>query len=185
MRNNTKLTVLPLALSKRTNDFFQEVILKKFSAIFSEIIELFTPFHRRKVVIFGESPLGNKLTHFFTSGKAFGYTFKGTFDADYQKQSNFQGELKTFKEFCIQHEIDEIFFTRGASERNLINELSEFADQNFIYFRIATDAKPDSDVNTYYFDDVPVISVRKEPLASQFNQGLKRAFDIVFALCVY
>ena len=28
------------------------------------------------------------------------------------------------------------------------------------------------------------MSVRKEPLASRFNQGLKRAFDIVFSLGV-
>ena len=188
MRNYTKLTALSLVLTKKTNDFIQEAIIRRFSYIFLEIIQMLTPFHRRKVIIFGLTPLSAKLSQFFISNKAFGYAYQGVFDPDQKQKSIVHGDIEAFKTYCIREEIDEIFFTRSIKEQNLIDELSQFADKHFIYFRIATDIKPHSneikDVNTYYFDTVPVMSVRKEPLASRFNQGLKRAFDIVFSLGV-
>ncbi|MDX2304543.1 MAG: exopolysaccharide biosynthesis polyprenyl glycosylphosphotransferase [Microscillaceae bacterium] len=187
MRNYTKLMALPSELSRRSGAFLQEVIIQNLSFIFLEIIQILTPLQRRKVVIVGTDSKGIKLFRFFHSNKAVGYHLKGIFDVE-KKHGIVKGDIEDLKSYCLREEIDEIYFTRSTREQSLIADLSQFADQHFIYFRIATDSDPlvqkTSEVNTYYFNDVPVMSVRKEPLASRFNQGLKRAFDIAFSLAV-
>ncbi len=158
-----------------------------FQVIFNSLVKVFTPIRARKVVIVGQGILANKLYKFFQSGRSFGYEFCGFYDI----QSNtpgVKGNIEDLKEFCLKNEVDEIYFTRNHSNSNLVKELIEFSDKNFIYFRIAhhnqdftNTLKP---IKTYYYDDVPVMRLRKEPLASRFNQGLKRAFDIVFSTLV-
>ncbi|MEO1655980.1 MAG: hypothetical protein AAFU64_20740, partial [Bacteroidota bacterium] len=153
--------------------------------LYIAIIQALTPSNQKRIVIVGQSSYAHKLVNFFKSNKSHGYNCLGVFDIE-KKSSLVTGNIPDLKEFCLNNQIDEIYFTRPVSEENLIQDLSDFADKNFIYFRIATDAQAvaqkASQVNTYFFNDVPVMAVRKEPLASRFNQICKRAFDIVFSL---
>jgi len=66
----------------------------------------------------------------------------------------------------------------------ILEELTDFADDNFIYFRIVTDfsAIGPKRVNVDFIGHIPVLSLRKEPLRGLFNRILKRAFDIAFSM---
>jgi putative colanic acid biosynthesis UDP-glucose lipid carrier transferase len=144
--------------------------------LFATLIQTLSPAQTRKVVVLGQGSEAQKLADFFQKG-AWAYQFKGFFDLN-------KTNIQSFKQYCKDQNIDELYFAHPVQDRQLLAELSEFANKNFIYFRVANTEKPSTKVSSYYFDNVPVMALRQEPLASRVNQILKRAFDIVFSFCV-
>ena len=69
---------------------------------------------------------------------------------------------------------------------NEIQDLVDFADQNLIRFKVIPDFRgfPLRRVNIDFFDNVPVLSFRKEPLKDSISRFSKRVFDIVFSSLV-
>ncbi|MCB0854821.1 MAG: exopolysaccharide biosynthesis polyprenyl glycosylphosphotransferase, partial [Bacteroidetes bacterium] len=65
-------------------------------------------------------------------------------------------------------------------------ELSTFADDNFIYFRIVTDFNvlKSRQISIDFFGHIPIISLRQEPLKVLLNRVMKRGFDIAFSIFV-
>ena len=89
-------------------------------------------------------------------------------------------------DFCLNQNIDEIYFALPPGNDDLLKQISKFADDNFIYLRITPDlgeAVTDK-YNVFMLDSIPVLTTRKEPLGVALNAGLKRVFDIVFSLLV-
>lgn len=142
----------------------------------------------KKVVILGASEQGMALYNFFTSFKTFGYRFMGFFDHNTQGNPYREmvlGNLADMKEFCKREEVDEIYVALPNAPKSLIDELAKFADDHFMYLRIAAEASQVlSPARVYYYDEVPVATLRNEPLASKVNQALKRLFDIMFSSAV-
>ena len=64
-----------------------------------------------------------------------------------------------------------------------IQDLVDFADQNLIRFKVVPDFRgfPLRRVNIDFFDNVPVLSFRKEPLKDNLSRLSKRFFDILFS----
>ncbi|HWA35697.1 MAG TPA: undecaprenyl-phosphate glucose phosphotransferase [Cyclobacteriaceae bacterium] len=152
----------------------------------------FTGFDSRKVVILGATGSGKALSDFFISNEGAGYHFKGFFDDDADHHPDLKkhvvGKLDpiAIKEFCRKENVGEIYFALPLSHRELLKDISRFADDNFIYFRIAPDFSHEvqNKCNVFLLNSIPVLTTRKEPLGSAFNVALKRAFDIVFSLSV-
>ena len=67
-----------------------------------------------------------------------------------------------------------------------IKELVDFCDKNMIRFKIVPDFRGFmfKRVNVEFFDDVPVVTLREEPLTDFINRFIKRTFDIVFSFLV-
>lgn len=164
-------------------------LIGHFQLLFILLVKYLTPMRTKKVVIVGTGTFADRLQEFFVSPKSIGYKFLGLFDTQTKNSSyKLQGDINALKEFCKQEEVDEIYFARSVSEKKLIQELSDFADKHFISLRIASTPhvvkSKEGEVSTYFFDNVPVMALRKEPLSSRFNQLIKRGFDIVFSLLV-
>jgi len=151
-------------------------LIASLQLFFVLLVNYLTPIKTRKVVIVGNGHIANKLFNFFTSEKAIAYKYMGSFEVTNSEN------IESFKNFCVNEKIDEVYFSRPASETQLINTLADFADKNFIYFRIASQEKQEKELVSYFIDEVPVIALRNEPLSSRWNQITKRAFDIVFSL---
>lgn len=142
-----------------------------------------------KVVIVGVSTAGISLYNYFQSYKSFGYTFLGFFD---QKTRNnpynhlIKGNIEDLKSYCKKENIDEVYLALPNLSPAFMGELQKFADANFIYLRIVVEENVtlSTDVNIFVFENVKVMSLRKEPLSSKLNQISKRAFDIFFAFMV-
>jgi Undecaprenyl-phosphate glucose phosphotransferase len=82
--------------------------------------------------------------------------------------------------------VDEIYYTLPLTYTAKIKEFISFTDKNMIRFKIIPDFRsfPFKRVNIDFFEDVPVITFRQEPLTDIVNQMLKRAFDVVFSFLV-
>ncbi|SDK37772.1 putative colanic acid biosysnthesis UDP-glucose lipid carrier transferase [Catalinimonas alkaloidigena] len=143
----------------------------------------------RKAVVIGTGRSAHSLHDMFITNKELGYRFMGFFTDKPEEtphQDLIRGRLEDIKAYCLREQVDEIYFALPITERDLLDDIAKFADDNFIYFRIVPDfsAFLQKNVNIYHMDSIPVMTVRKEPLMETTNQWLKRAFDIAFSLAV-
>lgn len=157
--------------------------------ILSKYLE-FSGFDQRRFVIVGATQSGKSIQSFFESHDLTRYQFRGFFDdkrdSTVVDPSLIKGTLADVKEFCVRENIDEIYFALPLTEKELIKEISQFADDNCIYFRIAPDFSNvvTENYNVLLYDSLPVLTTRREPLGISINAALKRAFDILFSLAV-
>jgi putative colanic acid biosynthesis UDP-glucose lipid carrier transferase len=162
---------------------FYKLILKHFQ---------FSGFDQRKVIIIGAGGSGVALYKYFTSNEMAGYHFAGFFDEDINTPASLKNKLvgtlsiQSIKEFCINKNIGEIYFALPGTYKELLHEISKFADDNFIYFRVAPDFSglQHENGNIFLINSIPILTTRKDPLGISLNAFLKRAFDIVFSLLV-
>lgn len=150
----------------------------------------FSGFDKRRVIIIGATGSGKSLHQYFRMHQSSGYQFKGFFD-DERPDNGFineliAGNLDSIKPFCLREQIDEIYFTLPVTHKDLLEDMLKFADDNFIYFRIAPDFGKvmEGNCDLFLMNSIPVLTARKEPLRVAFNASLKRAFDVVFSMMV-
>ncbi len=147
--------------------------------------------NRKKVVVIGCTNSGKSLYDFFVTNQALAYKFMGFFDNNASGNLNqddlIKGGLADVKSYCIQENIDEIFYAL-PNNIDYVRDLAKFADDNYIYFGLVQDAGGlvESRVDTHLYDNgkIPILTPRREPLRFFFNRQVKRAFDIVFSTLV-
>jgi len=145
----------------------------------------------KKVVIIGTGDSGLALHNYFNTYKYFGYRFMGFFDNDISNpnidENQVQGDLNKLKNYCTTEGIDEVYFTLPLHENKLlIQELHKFTDDECIYFKMVPEFKlvGHKELNFIFYDSIPVMTIRKDPLGYTFNKIIKRVFDIVFSFFV-
>ena len=89
-------------------------------------------------------------------------------------------------EVCKQYGANEIFSSIAPEQNPKIYELMQFADQNCIRFRIVPDISllVKNKVHINYINEMPVLTLRDEPLEDLSNRIKKRLFDIVISFLV-
>jgi len=167
------------------------IFISGFRILYKLILKYFqfTGFNQRKVIILGATGSGTALFHYFDNNESAGYRFEGFFDENTEHpqlvQDKILGSLKPndIKTFCRENGIGEIYFALPASHQELLEDISKFADDNFIYFRIAPDFSSlhQDNGNVFLINSIPVLTTRKEPLGISMNANLKRIFDILFS----
>ncbi len=143
----------------------------------------------RNVVIIGSGRVGNDLQEYFRSNSGLGYNLVGFFDDNPQgilDRNMYLGSTGDSINYVLNNKIDEIFCALPVSEKSKIEQLMSDADKNLIRFRFVPEyydygIKP---VLIQSFGNIPVISVRPEPLENMLNRFIKRLFDIVFSVFV-
>ncbi|MCB2408006.1 undecaprenyl-phosphate glucose phosphotransferase [Hymenobacter lucidus] len=144
--------------------------------------------HSRFVIV-GAGDSGQELYRFLESHDPIGNQFQGFF-ADEPVADGLRpyvrGPLAELKNYCLRTTVDEIYFTLPLDRHELIEDLSQFADDHFLSFRIVPDFSGTvrREVNVYFYDHMPILTIRHQPLGIRTNQVLKRVFDIVFSLSV-
>jgi putative colanic acid biosynthesis UDP-glucose lipid carrier transferase len=146
-------------------------------------------FNYRKVVIVGEGPITYSLHEYFNMHLSNGFKFMGYF-ADNAENIDYpaflKGKISEVKDFCLSEDVDEIYCAIPFSNNEVISDLIKFSDNNMIRLRLVPDFRSflNKKIEIDFFDDIPVMSLRKEPLGDLFNRFNKRTFDIVFSLLV-
>lgn len=141
--------------------------------------------HNRFVVV-GASHSGYELHQFLTLHDPLANRFLGFF-ADGQVPSEMQqlvqGRVADLKEFCLREQVDEIYFALPLDQTDTMQEISDFADDNFITFRIVPDFEGTlhKGVNVHHQGKGLILTVRRNPLGFRANQIMKRAFDLAFS----
>jgi putative colanic acid biosynthesis UDP-glucose lipid carrier transferase len=141
--------------------------------------------HSRFIVV-GASRSGYELHNFLTLHDPLANRFLGFFadtPAPEQMQHLVRGKLADLKDFCLREQVDEIYFALPLDQTDFIQELSSFADDNFMTFRIVPDFEGTlhKGVNVHYNGKGLILTVRRHPLGFRPNQIMKRAFDLAFS----
>ena len=145
--------------------------------------------HTRYVIV-GSGPAALSLHQTLSNNDEIGTKFMGFFDDEADVSSphydQVLGGIEELKDYCLQHSIDEVYYAKSLTDSAQLEELTEFANDNFIYLRIVPDFSGivKKEVNMYFYHNIPMLSVRNEPLELASNRVIKRIFDVVFSLAV-
>ncbi|MFM9986422.1 MAG: undecaprenyl-phosphate glucose phosphotransferase [Flavobacteriales bacterium] len=139
----------------------------------------------RNVVIVGAEQAGQKLLHFLNFNPHLGYKFLGFFDNTISNEG-ILGKVEDVSEYIKTRQVDEIYCTLPLTNTDAIRELMITADNNMVRFKMVPDFQGlmHKKVVLDFYDDVPVMMLRPEPLELTTNRVVKRIFDIVFSLLV-
>ncbi len=146
------------------------------------------PLHK-KVVILGYNELAKRLVENFRFNKSVAVV--GFFDdenkiADDETELPILGNIENSVEYAIENNIAEIYSTVSPEKNLNIYELAHQAETNFIRFKFVPDFRMfvNRTVHIDFARNIPVLSLRTEPLENLDSQIKKRWFDIVFSLFI-
>ena len=143
----------------------------------------------QKIIIIGYNETANALIQSFSSSQS-NLRCLGCFD-DLELQegnSSFQylGRISASLDFAKAHEISEIYCTLSPEKFPYLYELAETAEKQFIRFRFVPNIYKflNRKAHLDFVDEMPVLSLRPEPMNYATAQLKKRFFDIFIASIV-
>lgn len=144
----------------------------------------------RNVIILGAGSVAKETYETISQNLISGYRFLGFFDdrepKDYKVDANLvKGSLADVEEYSQNNNIDEIICALPAGDDRKALPILHFAENNLIRFYIIPDFKrfiKKSVSLSTLGENIPVVSLREEPLRRTTNKLLKRCFDIVSSL---
>ncbi|MFP4290574.1 MAG: undecaprenyl-phosphate glucose phosphotransferase [Cyclobacteriaceae bacterium] len=177
-----KLLILYFTISSLPLVIFRLLLLKMYR-LYRRM-----PMNSRPSIIIGTNKNGLELLNYFCQNQHLLRDCHGIFSDEVPTApfavSKYRGHLGQVKDYCLQHNIKEIYFTL-PNHQEYLEDLKDFAESNFIYLGIIPNIRLvyDSKLGTQYFDDgrIAVISYRDTPLRRMINRHVKRAFDIIFS----
>jgi putative colanic acid biosynthesis UDP-glucose lipid carrier transferase len=143
----------------------------------------------KKIVIIGYNDAAKKLADHF------GMLSKNTIiDGYFEEYENVQelsaypiiGGVKNCLDYSINNRVSEIYSTLAAKDFPFLYHMAEEAENNFIRFKFVPDfhSYVSGNIHLNYLENIPVLSLRNEPLEEIHHRIKKRLFDIVFSLLV-
>lgn len=143
----------------------------------------------KKVVILGYNDLSKQLVDSLTGLKS-NLRFEGYFEeyANVHELSYYPviGTLQECVPYAKGNNIKEIYSTLSPEQHPYLYTLAHEAEQHFIRFRFVPDFRMFVNRQIYvdYFNNIPIISLRSEPLDDIANRIRKRIFDLLFSAFV-
>ena len=138
------------------------------------------------IVLVGIGEMNNHIIKLFSENRYYGLNVIAIYNEEGEGGDLYRGDLEDLKREIQNNgkEIDEIICTYPLAEKSTIRELIEAANQAVIRFRLAADMGGffNRRVAVEFVNNLPLLSIRKEPLESGFNRMVKRIFDILFSL---
>lgn len=142
-------------------------------------------FSGKKVLLVGQSNFVEKVRMQMFLKKELGFIFSSKFDESEFARDYIIARDKLF-DLVKESGAEEVFFIKTDISNDHLYDLTRELDRLTIRVRIIPDffnfyTKPQ---NLSFIGDIPLLSLRREPLESLFNRMLKRGFDISFSICV-
>jgi putative colanic acid biosynthesis UDP-glucose lipid carrier transferase len=143
----------------------------------------------RKVVIVGYNDLSKQLVDNLLGRKS-NLRFEGYFEeySNVHELSYYPviGNLQECVTYAQTNNIREIYSTLSPEQFPYLYTLAHEAERHFIRFRFVPDFRMFVNRQIYidYLDNIPIISLRSEPLDDIANRIRKRMFDILFSAFV-
>tara|TARA_B100000768_G_scaffold65365_1_gene62871 strand:+ start:248 stop:1627 length:1380 start_codon:yes stop_codon:yes gene_type:complete len=145
-------------------------------------------YNSTKIVIVGQNKTAFELHNFFMNDDSKGYRLLSVFlnaESDYKFNCE-TFSIDTLESYCVENNVCEIYYTLSYNDNQLMSKLLSFCDRNMVRFRIVPDYSnfKSRKVGYDFYGNLPVITLREEPLQLGFNRFVKRMFDILFSFLV-
>ena len=143
----------------------------------------------KRIIVLGAGSVANDLYARLMSNLSYGYKFYGFFDdreeKDYKvKKELVKGKIDDVQRYVAENDIQEIYCALPAGDDRKALPIINFAENNCIRCYIVPDFRRfiHKKVNLSFIADVPIVSLRNEPLLTLSNRIIKRAFDFIVSL---
>jgi putative colanic acid biosysnthesis UDP-glucose lipid carrier transferase len=154
------------------------------------VISLRSKFRLAKnVVVLGYNDVSKRLIDYFQKETKL-VKLSGCFDdsgkiTDSPKLRVFD-DLQDCMNFVKENEVTEIYSTLIPEHYPYLYELAKEAEKQFVYFKFVPDYNIFVNRNIYvdFLNDIPVLSLRKEPLEDTGNRIKKRTLDVIVSTLV-
>ena len=176
--------------------FYGVLILNIFSfrILFINILKKLrkSGFNFRTVVIIGYNNTGLEIHKILSKDLSYGYKILGFFDEN-QEYDNLPedikilGKINDLEHFSKTNRVHEIYFASNDYETEKVIDLIKLCENNLIRLKIVPHFKQYTDtrrVHIDFYENIPILSLRKEPLEIPFNRILKKAFDLLITLFI-
>ncbi len=143
----------------------------------------------KKVVVIGYNELAKGLVENFTrynkSISVIGYFEDKQFAAEVPGIP-ILGNINDSVTYAIENNVTEIYSTISPEKNSYIYELAQEAETNFIRFKFVPDFRMfiNRKIHVDFSRNIPILSLRPEPLENLDSQITKRCFDIAFSIIV-
>ena len=142
---------------------------------------------QKRIAIVGNNSEAIKLVEYFNKNKSF-YNLTGIFGGDsiatINSNGSLVGDIEDCVDFAVENEVSEIYSTILPTENKQVRELAKTAESRCVRVRFVTDKGIDNSAYHHvdFFSQMPVISLRAEPLLNANHSFKKRFFDIFVSL---
>ncbi len=135
----------------------------------------------RNVIIIGYNKQTQRLKTIFEEKPFYGYHFKGFFSK--HEHQDVLGNFEAAFSFAKAQEVSEIYCSIAELNDEEMKKCIDFGDINFIKIKFIPDDKAilRNHLVIDYYENFPVLSLRKNPLEEPHNILIKRIFDILFS----
>ena len=144
-------------------------------------------FNYKRIIVIGAGSMGKRVIDELRSDQGYGYKFMGFFDdrepAEELRQ-DFKGRFDDVEAYVHDHAIDEMFCTVPDTENHkTVTRMLKIAENNAVDFYYAPQFGPTirRQFELHTFGNVPLLSVRPNPLSLTLNRLIKRSFDLTIS----
>jgi Undecaprenyl-phosphate glucose phosphotransferase len=182
-RPNDKLILYPLLFSVILSTTFRVAYLFTIKHLIKN------GFQQKSVLLIGGSKVAERVLNLILTFPEYGFRLHGILSDDYHEmmpKEYYLGKLDRFKEIVRTKQIDEVIIAKPLRKEAVILKLVDQCEYEGIRFRIVPDFFRVISNRTVMdtLGDIPLISIRTEPLNIFSNRIIKRAFDITIAFAL-
>lgn len=144
-------------------------------------------FNYKNVIILGMGKSGLNIYSFLSKDLSLGYRILGFFDdnpEDYFKKFTVLGRISNVKQYLENNQVDEVYVTVSDYHESIIREIIDVCESNLIRIKFVPNFNRYTQtrrVSVDFYGNIPVVSLREEPLESPINRIIKRMFDFLFS----
>lgn len=139
------------------------------------------------VVMVGEANSLRDLYDRMGNDLSVGYTIVGYFNSkrvpELDEVLEYKGNVKEVCDFLSGNQIDMVFCSPDSFDTEETTRLMDFCENNLVHFYSVPNLPSyrHRRMNVEYVYEIPIMTIRREPLASSFNRLQKRVFDVLFS----
>ncbi|MDX2360024.1 MAG: undecaprenyl-phosphate glucose phosphotransferase [Crocinitomicaceae bacterium] len=145
--------------------------------------------NHRNVAIVGYNNNAKEIYEVLTSDISTGYRVRGFFTDENvdEEEINYLGNIDSIEEELSKWKIEELYVALTTTNANRVKHIFKICDRKGVRLKIIPDFHKYTSshvVQISYYNHIPVLRMRGEPLARFRNKLVKRSFDIAFSLIV-
>jgi undecaprenyl-phosphate galactose phosphotransferase/putative colanic acid biosynthesis UDP-glucose lipid carrier transferase len=148
-------------------------------------------YNYKNVIIVGANDAGENIRKILAKDLTYGYRVLGFFDDAVDPfagiKSPLLGGFDAIESFVAREKVDEMYIALHIDNIKRIKQLTALCESNLIRIKFIPDFQQytrSRKVEITFYENTPVLMLRKEPLEGTMNLLLKKAFDLVFSFLV-
>ncbi|MDP3679585.1 MAG: undecaprenyl-phosphate glucose phosphotransferase [Flavobacterium sp.] len=145
----------------------------------------------KNVIIIGANDTGEHMRKILSKDLTYGYRVLGFFDDKVDPfafiSSPLLGGFDAIQDYISTENVDEMYIALHIDSIKTINYLTELCERYMVRIKFIPDFQlytKSRKVEISFYENTPVLMLRKEPLEITSNLLLKKAFDLCFSLSV-